>query len=298
MSGPYPPQGYPQQPGQGGWSGGQPTGGVPTGQYGPPGYEFPAVGYGGLSGQGPAGQGLSGQGSSGQDHGNWHSDQGNWNSGLPPTPQQSPRPPRKRNTGQIIVAVIAALVIVGGVATGILLLNNRHQQQQASPPPATSTDQPTATGQQNTGSDTPTGSDTGNSANGITTLSVAPGECVTATVAGQQYSVTQQATCGSANSDFILDKAVTSLDGCSVHQYVVVQGTGGTVYCFTLDIKANDCVDINYLKVPCAGAAFTVISTEAGPGGSDSCKSAPGANHWLPAGREPVQIACIGPPTS
>jgi hypothetical protein len=266
MSGPYPPQGYPQQPGQGGWSGGQPNGGVPTGQYGPPNYEFPSVGYGGLSGQD--------QGNWNSDQATWHSDQGRWHAGPPQPPNQGPPtqppPPRKRNTGQIVIAIIAVLVIIGGVATGILLLNNRNQPPRQAAPPATT--QPQATGQQggDTGSSTPTGSGTGNTANGTTTLTVSPGECVTAVVAGSQYAVTQQATCGGASSDFILDKAVTSLDGCSLHQYVVVQGTGGTVYCFTLDLRSGDCLDVNYLKVACSGAAFTVLKTEAGPGGSTS----------------------------
>jgi hypothetical protein len=321
MSGPYPPQGHPQQPGQGGWSGGQPAGGVPAGQYGPPSYEFPAVGYGGLSGQDQGGWGVDQSGGWGSDQGNWPGNQGQphqvqSHQGQPPQgpphqgpPNQPPQGPpgqgpnqvqpprRKRNTGQIVIAIVAVLVIVGGVATGILLLHNRGQQQ-ASPPPATSQPAPTGTQGGDTGSSQPTDSSTGNSANGTTTLTVSPGECVTAAVAGSQYAVTKQATCGGASSDFILDKAVTSVDGCSVHQYVVVQGAPGTVYCFTLDLKVGDCVDVNYLKVACTGAAFTVIKTEAGPGTDTSCRDAVGAKHWLPADRNPVQVACIGPPSS
>ena len=261
MSGPYPPQGYPQQPGQGGW-GGQ-VGGGPSGAYGPSNY--------------PGGWQQQQQ----QDQPAWH--------GAPQSPP--PPPPRKRNTGQIIIAVIASLVIVGGVIVGIALLTNNHQAQQQANPPTTT---PAATSQQQT-SNTPGATNS----SGSTALAVSANQCVTATttVGGSSYQVTKIAQCGAANSDFVLTKTVGELSGCAAQQYVVIIGPNSSVYCFTIDAKAGDCVDNYYLKARCGSttAAFTVIKTEAGPGSAASCRDAAGAQRWVPAGN-PAEVACIGPP--
>jgi hypothetical protein len=261
MSGPYPPQGYPQQPAQGGW-GGQ-VGGGPSGPYGPSNYP----GW---------------QQQQQQERPGWHGNQ-----------QQEPTPPpRKRNTGQIIIAVIASLVIVGGVITGIMLLDKHHQSQQqagqsTTAPAATSRQQNTEPGATN--------------ASGSTQLAVSAGQCVTVgtTANSSSYQVNKIATCGTANSDFVLNKTVGQLSGCAAQQYVVILGPSGSVYCFTIDAKAGDCVDNFYLKAQCGGTsvAFTVLKTEAGPGSDTSCRDVAGAQRWVPAGN-PAQVACIGPPTT
>lgn len=253
MSGPYPPQGYPQQPAQGGW-GGQ-VGGGPSGPYGPS--NFP----GGWQQQ--------------QDQPAWH--------GSAPEP-----PPRKRNTGQIIAAVLASLVIVGGVIAGVVLLNSHHAQQQANTPTST----PAATSQQQQQTSNAPGA---TNASGSTQLAVSAGQCVTAATNSSSYQVTKIAQCGSANSDFVLNKTVGQVSGCAAQQYVVITGPGGAVYCFTIDAKAGDCVNNFYLKAQCgAAAAFTVLKVEAGPGSDSSCRSVTGAQRWVPAGY-PSEVACLGP---
>jgi hypothetical protein len=260
MSGPYPQQGYPQQPAQGGW-GGQ-VGGGPSGPYGRSNY--------------PAGWQQQ------QQH-----DQPAWNAGPPPEPTP---PPRKRNTGQLITVIVAALVIIGGVATGIVLLDKHHAQPQATQGSTT----PTATTQQQQASNQPGASN----ASGSTTLTVSAGQCVTATTStgSSSYSVTKAARCGTTASDFVLNKTVSAVSGCAAQQYVVITGPNGSVYCFTVDARAGDCVDSNYLKVACgAKAVFTVLKTEAGPGGDTSCRDVSGAKRWVPAGY-PAVVACIGSP--
>jgi hypothetical protein len=306
MSGPYPPSGYPQQPAPGNWPGGQPTGGPgdwsgghpgagdwsgggqqsqPTGgpgdwragaqQQGQPGqpvqpgqpggfgpqtFEFPSVPYGGLSGG-----------------------SGGWG-GEPPR--------RKRSIGRILVAVISVLIIIGGVAVIFVVLSGpKHQQQTAAPSggaAATTTTAPAATGSSGATTTPP-------SAEGTTTLTLTAGQCATASVTADAYAITKQAVCGAADSDLVLAKAVADLAGCESHQYLAIQATSG-VYCFTLDLKQGDCLDNNYLKTPCASAAFTVLSTETGPGSTNSCATAAGATHWVPTGVNPVKVACIGPP--
>ncbi|HWC81254.1 MAG TPA: hypothetical protein VG756_14975 [Pseudonocardiaceae bacterium] len=278
MSGPYPPSGYPQQPAPGNWPGSQPTsggsgtpgGGGPAGAPGSgapggygqqPTYEFPAMSYGGLSG------------------GN-----GGWGGGEPP-------PRRKRSVGRILVAVVSILVIIGGVVTAIVVLHDRqHTTQQAGPAG------PTATAPSNAGRTTTAPSTTtAPVAEGTTTLTLTPGTCVTASVAGDEYAVSKQASCGAADSDFVLAKQVSTVGGCESHQYLAIQAPSA-VDCFTLDIKQGDCLDNNYLKAPCATAPFAVLTEENGPGGSNSCATASGATHWVPAGVNPVKVACIGPP--
>jgi hypothetical protein len=261
MSGPYPPQGYPQQPAQGGW-GGQ-VGGGPGGPYGPSSYP-----------------------------GGWHQqpqqDQPAWHGSAPePTP-----PPRKRNTGQIIAAVVASLVIVGGVITGVVLLHNHHQaQQQANPP----TSAPAVTSQQQQQQQPQTEAPGATNASGSTALTVSAGQCATATTNGSSYRVTKLAQCGAASSDFVLNKTVPQVSGCAAQQYVVITGPAGAVYCFTIDAKAGDCLNNFYLKVQCgAAAAFTVLKTEAGPGSDASCRTVTGAQRWVPSGY-PAQVACLGP---
>ncbi|HEY4453393.1 MAG TPA: hypothetical protein VGN81_03700 [Pseudonocardiaceae bacterium] len=258
MSGPYPPQGYPQQPAQGGW-GGQ-VGGGPSGPYGPSNY--------------PGGWQQQPQ------------DQPAWHGSAPePTP-----PPRKRNTGQIIAVILASLVIIGGVATGIVLLRNNHQaQQQANGP--TTTPVATSQQQQQQTSDAPGATN----ASGRSSVTVSAGQCVTASTDSSSYKVTKLAQCGSATSDFVLNKTVSQVSGCAAQQYVVITGPAGAVYCFTIDAKAGDCVNSFYLKAPCgATAAFTVLKTEAGPGSDSSCRTVAGAQRWVPAGY-PSQVACLGP---
>lgn len=268
MSGPYPQQGgYPQQPAQGGWGG--PVGGGPSGPYGPSNY--------------PGGWQQQPQ-----------QNQPGWSPA--PEPPSSP-PPRKRNTGQIVIAIIASLVIVGGVVTGIVLLNNNHKaQQQAGQTtttlPTTQQNQPTA--QQDTSQ--PGASN----ASGSTTLTVSAGQCVSAktTNGSSAYVVTKAQQCGSVASDFVLNKTVSQISGCAAQQYVVITGPGGAVYCFTIDVKAGDCVDNYYLKVSCGpSAAFAVLKEEAGPGSNNSCRTVTGAQRWVPAGY-PAQVACIGTPTN
>ena len=257
MSGPYPPQGYPQQPAQGGW-GGQ-VGGGPSGAYGPSNYP-----------------------------GGWQQqDQPSWHGGAPEPPP--PLPPRRRNTGQIIAAVIASLVIVGGVITGIMLLQSHHQSQ--SPATTSPTSTPAVTSQQQQQSNAPGATN----ASGSTQLAVSAGQCVTATTNSSSYQVTKLAQCGSANSDFVLNKTVGQVSGCAAQQYVVITGPGSAVYCFTIDAKAGDCVNSFYLKTPCgASASFAVLKTEAGPGSDTSCRTVTGAQRWVPAGY-PAEVACLGP---
>ncbi|HEY4021611.1 MAG TPA: hypothetical protein VGM75_23180 [Pseudonocardiaceae bacterium] len=264
MSGPYPPQGYPQQPAQGGW-GGQ-VGGGPSGPYGPSNYP-----------------------------GGWQQqqrqDQPAWNAA--PQPDPTPPPPRKHNTGQLVIAIIASLVIIGGVVTGIVLLNGKHAQQQANPGTTT----PTATSQQQPQDSNQPGA---TNASGSTTLAVSAGQCVTVktTANSNSYAVTKTAQCGTTSSDFVLNKTVGQISGCAAQQYVVITGPSGAVYCFTIDVKAGDCVDNYYLKVACgAQATYAVIKTEAGPGGAASCRNVVGVQRWVPAGY-PAAVACIGPPGS
>lgn len=265
MSGPYPPQGYPQQPAQGGWGSGQ-VGGGPSGPYGPSNYP------GGWQQQQQQPQ---------------QQDQPAWNAAPPPEPTP---PPRKRNTGQIIIAIVASLVIIGGVVTGIALLNNHRTQQQANPGTTT----PTATSQPQSNQPGAT------NASGSTGLAVSAGQCVTATTTANSnsYAVSKTAQCGTSASDFVLDKTVSQISGCAAQQYVVITGPSGAVYCFTIDVKPGDCVDNYYLKVACGSTAtFTVLKTEPGPGGDTSCRNVVGVQRWVPAG-DPAEVACIGPPGS
>jgi len=265
MSGPYPP-GYPRPPEEG-WWGGQQQGGPPqTGQFGPPEapqFDFPTIQYSGLAGQ-----------------------TGGWG-----------EPPRRRNTGRIIVAVVSVLVIIGGVATGVVLLNNRHHhQQQAAPAPTTSAPAGTFGQRTDTADPTTTGDDPG-VPNGSTTLTLDPGACVTAeVVSDEQYKAIHKAVCGADDSDLILATTTPDMTGCANHQYLRLSAPSTGVDCFTLDIKPGDCVDGNYLKVPCGSAQFTVLTTEDGPGSDSSCTAATGATHWVPVGRDPVRVGCLGPP--
>ncbi|HEY3752239.1 MAG TPA: hypothetical protein VGL80_23900 [Pseudonocardiaceae bacterium] len=274
MSGPYPPPGYPPQPGQPGqpgppgsgqdgwWPGGQPD---QSGPHGTSQYDFPTVRYSGLGDQ----------------------TGGNWG--------EPPRPPR--STGRLVVALVSVLVIVGGVAVGIVLLKQRHQQA-AAPAPAISAPSSSA-GEQRQAEPTeePSEQPTDNGRpNGSTELTLPTGACVRAEVVGdEQYEVVQQVTCGTDDSDLVLAAAIPALTGCADHQYLRLTAPNAGVYCFTLDIKKGDCVDENYLKAPCGTAAFTVLKTEAGPGSSESCTTATGATHWVPIGRDPVEVGCLGP---
>jgi hypothetical protein len=270
MSGPYPPPGYPRPPEDGWWGGqqqGGPQSGPPSGPFGvppeSPQYDFPTVQYSGLAGQ-PGGWG---------------------------------EPPRRRNTGRMIVAVVSVLVIIGGVVTGAILLNNRHDQQQAAAPPPAVPAPATTLGQQ-TGVEEPTTTpDDPGEPNGSTTLTLDSGTCVTAeVVANEQYKATHKAICGTGDSDLVLATTTPDMTGCANHQYLRLTAPSTGVDCFTLDIKPGDCVDANYLKVSCGTAQFTVLTTENGPGGDDSCTAATGATHWVPVGRDPVRVGCLGPP--
>jgi hypothetical protein len=261
MSGPYPPPGYPRPPEDGRWGGqGYQQGGPGYPPQAGPEYDFPTIQYSGLAGQ-PGGWG---------------------------------EPPRKRNTGRLIVAVVSVLVIIGGVATGIVLLDHRHsQQQQAAPRPT-----PATTFGQDTGTQRPTTTEADPGVpNGSTTLTLDVGNCVTAeVVSNEQYKATQRVTCGTAASDLVLAMTTPDMTGCADHQYLRISAPTTGVYCFTLDIGPGDCVDANYLKKPCGAADFMVLKTEAGPGGNSSCTSAAGATHWVPIGRNPVRVGCLGPP--
>jgi hypothetical protein len=251
-----------------------PPGGVNSPQ-GPPGTgpfevtdHFPAVQYSGLSGQ-PGGWG-----------------------------EQPPK--RRRNTGRIIVAVVSVLVIIGGVATGIVLLNTRHDNQpQASSSTSQNIAPPVGTSQQHTTE--PTAASTTDTTdpgvpNGSTTLTLTAGACVTAQLTSdQQYTAVHQVTCGTAQSDLILAMTSPDMAGCAEHQYLRLSAPNAGVDCFTLDIKQGDCVDNSYLKAPCTTAQFTVLRTEPGPGSGSSCSDAPGSTHWVPVGRNPVQVGCLAP---
>ncbi|HEX3787289.1 MAG TPA: hypothetical protein VHW44_05465 [Pseudonocardiaceae bacterium] len=292
MSGPFPPSGYPQQPAPGNQSGSyqpagpaRPNGPAPAGPprpagpaspggqggrgYGPPTQEFPTVQYNGLAGQ--------------------HTNPGgNWT---------GPPPPRRRRGVRVLVAVLAALVIVGGVTTAILVLGHDHQSSASPggfPVPAS------RVSSQQTGTPTPvetSDSATAGSAEGSTSLALTVGNCVTAVLQNKEYSVTKKVTCDTSTSDFVLAKTGPTLADCANHQYLLIQASTG-IDCFTLDLKAGDCLDSNYLKVACAGAPFAVLSTEAGPGGSTSCLNETAATHWVPIGVNPVTVGCIGPPKS
>lgn len=271
MSGPYPPPGYQRPSDDNGWWAGQQQHQQPQ-QQGQ--YDFPTVQYSGLAGQ---------------------TGQPGWGGGGEP-------PERGSNTGRIIVAVLSVLVIIGGIVTGIVLVSQRHQAREAAPPATTNTPAiiaPTVGENEQQGSDTgtTTNPDDPGVPNGNTTLTLPEGACVTAQVnAEEQYTATQRVPCGSAQSDLILAAVTPDMTGCADHEYLRLSAPSAGVYCFTLDIKRGDCVDGNYLKRACAGAAFMVLNTEPGPGNSDSCASTAGATHWVPVGREPVQVGCLGPP--
>jgi hypothetical protein len=195
----------------------------------------------------------------------------------------------------MVVAVVSILVIIGGVATGIVLLTHRHsqQQQQAAPAPT-----PTATVGQDTGTAQPTTTDDDPGLpNGSTALTLDVGNCVLAeVVSNDQYKAVQRVPCGTPDSDLVLAMTTPDMTGCADHQYLRISAPSTGVYCFTLDIKAGDCVDANYLKKQCDTADFMVLKTEPGPGGDNSCTSAAGATHWVPVGRDPVRVGCLGPP--
>ncbi|HEY1571411.1 MAG TPA: hypothetical protein VGG05_08730 [Pseudonocardiaceae bacterium] len=210
-----------------------------------------------------------------------------------------PRPPR--STGRLVVAVVSVLVIIGGVATGIVLLKQKHTQHEAAANPSTVSAPATtaAGGGLNESPDQPTDLDDPGMANGSTTLTLSNGTCVSALADDdQQYTATHQATCGSTRSDLVLVVSTLDLSGCADHEYLRLTSPSSGVYCFTLDIRQGDCVDENYLKTPCSEADFRVLSTEAGPGGTESCTTSRGASHWVPIGRDPVRVGCLGSPSS
>jgi hypothetical protein len=194
----------------------------------------------------------------------------------------------------MIVAAVSILVIIAGVAIGAVLLHQRHTQQSAAPPQTTTTSPappPTTTDVQ----PSTTAPDDG-LPNGTTALRLANGACVSAqATADNQYRLGRQVTCGTAQSDLVLVVVSPDMAGCADHQYLRVSAPPAGVYCFTLDVKQGDCVDSSFLKSACTAGAFTVLKTEPGPGGSASCTDAAGATHWVPVGRNPVVIACIGP---
>jgi hypothetical protein len=300
MSGPYPP-GYPHPQDHGGWghpgqSGPHRVGGQYGGQFGgnpvpprhPAGYgeqapfgpgqpryevanDFPTIRYSGLA-----------------------TPPGGWGGG----------PPRKRRgAGRVVVAVIAVLVIIGGIATGIVLVTGRNAQRQAAQAGPSTGIGATTTGQrpqarQTTAAPSDPPTDPGQP-NGSTTLNLAAGACVTAQVAANaQYMAVRQVSCGTAQSDFVLAVSAAAMTGCADHQYLRLTAPDSGVYCFTLDIRPGDCVDDSYLKAPCGSAPYVVLRTEPGPGGSSSCTDAVGATRWVPVGRNPVRVGCLGPAKS
>jgi hypothetical protein len=189
-----------------------------------------------------------------------------------------------------VVAVISVLVIIGGVATAAIVLTQRHAHQTATPPPTATL---TAAPPSQVATTAP--ADPG-VPNGSTALTLARGACVTAqATADNQYRLGQQVTCGTAQSDLVLAMVSPALSGCPDHQYLRVSASTSGVYCFTLDIRKGDCVDNSFLKSPCTAGAFSVLATEPGPGGANSCTATAGATHWVPAGHDPVAVACIGP---
>ncbi len=193
-------------------------------------------------------------------------------------------PPPRRSTGRTIVAVVSVLVIIGGVATGIVLLQRRHAQHQASSSPSVSVSASAAV---------PALSD------GTADMALSAGSCVTAVVdASDEYKATSRVACGGASSDLVLATVTSDMNGCADHQYLRLSAPSAGYYCFTLDIKPGDCVDSNYLKVSCSVAAFVVLRTEPGPGSDSSCTTTTGATHWVPIGRDPVEVGCLGPPGS
>lgn len=214
--------------------------------------------------------------------------------GDPPRP---PRPPR--STGRLVVAVVSVLVIVGGVATGIVLLKHKQGQHEAAGPVSALASVPATTANDGLSEspDEPSDLDDPGVPNGSTALTLADGACVTAQVDDADYVATSKATCGSDRSDLVLVVSTADLSGCADHQYLRLSAPSAGVYCFTLDLRTGDCVDENYLKTPCAAAQFRMLSTEAGPGGTESCTTAKGATHWVPIGRDPVAVGCLGPPS-
>lgn len=230
--------------------------------------DFPAVQYGGLG--------------------------GNW-----------PEPPRRRNTGRMIVAIVSVLVIVGGVATGVVLLQKRHAKHQADQPspgisaPAAGGSETQSSPDSDSDSDTASAPADPGAPNGSTNLTLAAGDCVSAQVDDdEQYRALTPEPCGSPDSDLILATTAPSMTGCANHQYLRLSSPSTGIDCFTLDLKQGDCVtSATYLKTSCAGASLMVLSTEDGPGGDNSCTAAKTATHWVPIGRDPVRVACLGPPT-
>jgi hypothetical protein len=224
-------------------------------------YGFPAVPYTGLGGPG-------------------------WGGGQPPR--------KPRNTTRIVIAVVSVLIIVGGIVAGIVLVNQRHQEQ-ATEGPRNAADTTTVPA-----TESPTSSvnpDDPGVPNGSTTLTLAAGACVTAHVDNnEQYTAVQQVQCGSPQSDLVLAQVMPDMTGCADHQYLRLSAPSTAVDCFTLDIRQGDCVDANYLKTPCPGASFKVLQTQQGPGNADSCAATTGATHWVPVGRNPVRVGCLGPP--
>jgi hypothetical protein len=304
MSGPYPPPGYPRPPEQNGWWGGQPQGsrqGVPPGGR-PPGPVHPTGGHGVPMPQFESPQyGAPPPGSPPPYETSQYDFPTVQYSGLATPPGGWGEPPRRRNRGRIIVAVVSVLVIVGGVATGLVLLDHRHGQQQTAASPAVAIPRPSTTvgGAQDNAGLTPETTEPADPGvpNGSTTLTLSAGECVTAEVVGnEQYKATHRVTCGTEHSDLVLATTTPDMTGCADHQYLRLSTPTTGVDCFTLDIRTGDCVDGSYLKSPCAGASFSVLKVEAGPGSASSCTTAVGATHWVPVGRDPVQVGCLGPP--
>lgn len=201
-------------------------------------------------------------------------------------------PPRRppRSTGRAVVAVVSVLVIVAGVATGIVLLRHRHREQQAAPPPPP----PAATA--TTSATIPSAS--AGLPNGATDLTLSAGQCATAVVDSDgEYRATTAVTCGTPDSDLVLDRTAPTLAGCPDHQYLRLTNPAAGVDCFTLDVAPGDCVNDDYLKTPCVDADLEVLATEPGPGGDNSCTTTSGATHWVPIGRDPVRVGCLGPPS-
>jgi hypothetical protein len=248
-----------------------------SGPYPPPGYQRPA-----------------------DDNGWWSGQQGRYDfptvrySGLGGPGWGGEPPRRRRNTARIVVAVVSVLIIIGGIVTGIVLVNQRQVAQHQAPNSTATTAPSTVPPTFDTSTVNP---DDPGVPDGSTTLTLTVGACVTAHVdTNEQYTAVRQVQCGSSQSDLVLAQVTPDMTGCADHQYLRLTAPSTGVYCFTLDIRQGDCVDANYLRQPCAGASFMVLQTEQGPGNADSCAATAGATHWVPVGRNPVRVGCLGAP--
>jgi len=174
------------------------------------------------------------------------------------TPTDGRRPGGRR--GRVIAVVLAVMILIGGACAAMFLVY-RHSLVTGVASPASGTSTSVSPG----GS---AGAEDDGVTNGATTLILAPGACVSASVLPTgAYAPGGQVTCGTPSSDLVLAKTTADEGGCPARDYLRIQAAT-TVYCFTLDVKAGDCLDSGYLKVACGSARYPGNRGDAGRGGA------------------------------